>query len=191
MGGINCGTAPYKMKRCKITDELAEYFRLDYALIVKSVFKVNAEFSLANVGVEEIMLLEKKHNYENAENQYYEVKNHLLACVNVANNLTARINEFLSNMNKSFEQTNMNDEDVLVLKKLNGYSSRLEIMLDDLYNAYLSIPFSSLVKEGKINQFIREGSITQLTENSVLIISQELSLLREYSLLASKNLVLS
>ncbi|MFK3587827.1 hypothetical protein OCH80_05350 [Lactobacillus sp. 23-2] len=57
MGGINC--RPGKMA-CRVSEDDQEEYRLEYAHVVKNVFRYIEMFSHANALVEELMFLEQK-----------------------------------------------------------------------------------------------------------------------------------
>jgi len=58
MGGINCNSGI----SCKIATEDRVNLRLNYAGVVRNIFKYNIYFSSANVKIEELMAMERLAN---------------------------------------------------------------------------------------------------------------------------------
>ncbi|GHN44341.1 hypothetical protein VSS82_04385 [Lactobacillus delbrueckii subsp. allosunkii] len=174
MGGINC--RPGKMA-CRVSEDDQEEYRLEYAHVVKNVFRYIEMFSHANALVEELMFLEQKDT-ERSSALISKVIEALDRAASYDNFAYAELVELTARLTK--ESSTVNSESAFLGNFAKTLQSHL-LDLEKLSYEYSDNKVIEHLKDGELHTYIRYNEITQLTQRLAEGISETLLLLKKYS----------
>lgn len=169
MGGINC--RPGKMA-CRVSEDDQEEYRLEYAHVVKNVFRYIEMFSHANALVEELMFLEQKDT-ERSSALISKVIEALDRAASYDNFAYAELVELTARLTK--ESSTVNSESAFLGNFAKTLQSHL-LDLEKLSYEYSDNKVIEHLKDGELHTYIRYNEITQLTQRLAEGISETLLL---------------
>lgn len=127
------------------------------------------------------MSLENTEHKRLVFTKYQDVKQELLTSLNASTALDNSLNDLFITLEKSRADVELSDDETYILKEMGLISIKISHLIENLYNEYKKMPYEDLVSDGRVHEYLRYGNITFLTEGIVELLSQELILLRKYS----------
>lgn len=178
MGGINC-YLPHPKRPGDITMTELRDSGLEYAKIVKNIFDFSAYFSLANANIEKVML-DEKDNKDVAKKESLLALDQLTNAMNVSQVAYLQLVKFIKDLPSMQHELDPVTEQYLsrLSRKLSVAAKRLK----SLINAYKNSNITNHIEHGDLNMIIRNNSVTCITEQLAIDLSDIMIALKQNSL---------
>ena len=183
MGGINC-YLPHQKRPGDITMTELRNSGLEYAKIVKNIFDFSAYFSLANANIEKVMLDEVNQKGK-AKKEIDVALDQLKKAMNACQVSHLQLEKFVKELPQMQQELDPTAE-----KNLSVMSKRLTVIanrLNKLIEAYEGSNITVRIEHGDLNVTIRNNSVTFITEQLAIDLSDILMDLKNNSVYDRKK----